>query len=61
MEADGRAQVQVAHRVAADDQEVLLPQLGHAVFHPAGGAQGLPLDEVVQADAQLPAIAETSP
>lgn len=51
VEVHGLLQVQVAHRVAADDQKVLVPQKGHAVFYAARGTKGLRLGKVAQVHA----------
>ena len=58
VEPQGGGQVQVAHRVAADDQEVLAPQVSHAVFHAARGAQGLLLHKIGQLYPQFGAVPE---
>ena len=52
------AQVGARQHVAVEDQRGVVPQLGRDVGDPAAGAQRLVLDDVVDLQAQLRAVAE---
>ena len=52
------AEVEVAGRVPAQDEEGLAADEVHAVFHPAGGAEGLVLYSPAQVDAEVLPAAE---
>ena len=60
MEAVAVGQVEVGDAIAADDQKILLPQEVPAGFHPACGAQGGVLVEVVQVHPPGTAVAEVA-
>lgn len=60
VEAVAVGQVEVGDAIAADDQEVLLPQKFPAGLHPACGAQGGVLVEVVQVHPPGAAVAEVA-
>ena len=60
MRGKQRAEVHIAGRVAAYDEEVLIPEEIRTVFYAAGRAEGLMLDAVLHMHAEARPVAEVA-